>query len=436
MQLKKKTRIKGALASATCALLGSQIAHAADAEANKDHGWKFDAAFLSYSEKDRVDANETNIRAQKTFDNESKLNLNFVADTLSGASPNGAAPSDETQTFTRPSGHGSFEVEAGETPLDDTFHDTRTQIGLSWEAPINRVTRYNIGTNISSEYDYQSFSLSGGFSRDFNKKNTTLAIGASFASDTIDPEGGIPEPKSRMVLSGEEDSKDSGSETKEVFDLVLGVTQIINARTLMQFNLAVSQSDGYLNDPFKIVSVVDDDGINPETDGRPVYYVYESRPDSRTKTSFYWDTKHHFSWEDTLDISYRFMTDDWGIESHTVDMNYRWNINEHWYAEPHLRYYQQTEADFYRHSVGESEAVASNDEGLSADYRLAEFDATTIGLKVGYLMANDSELNLRLESYEQNGETQPDDAIGVQKNLDMYPDLEATIFQIGYTFKF
>ncbi len=429
MQLKKKTRIKGALASATCALLGSQIAHAADTNNDKDHGWKIDTAFLSYSEKDRVDANETNIRAQKTNKDDSKFSLNFVVDTLSGASPNGAAPSDQTQTFTKPSGNGSYDIEAGETPLDDTFHDTRTQIGVAWEAPINRVTRYNIGTNISSEYDYQSFSISGGLSRDFNKKNTTLSLGGSFASDTIDPEGGIPEAKSSMVAQGEDDSKDSGSEFKEVFDLVFGATQVINARTLMQFNLAISQSDGYLNDPFKIVSVVD-------TNGRPVDYIYESRPDSRTKTSLYWDTKHHFGWDDTIDLSYRFMTDDWGIESHTVDLHYRWNINEQWYAEPHLRFYQQTEADFYRHSVAEGEAVISNDEDLSSDYRLAEFDATTVGFKVGYMMANDSEINLRLESYEQKGDTQPDDAIGVQKNYDMYPDLEATILQISYTFKF
>lgn len=429
MQLTKKTRLKGVLASATCALLGTQVTYAADANTDKDYGWKIDTAFLSYSEKDRVDANEVNIRAQKTFTGERKLNLNLVTDTLSGASPNGAAPSDKMQTFTRPSGKDSFDVKAGDIPLDDTFHDTRTQIGISWEAPINRLLRYNIGTNISTEYDYQSISLSGGLSRDFNKKNTTLSIGGSFASDTVSPEGDIPIPKASMAAKNTPQPRDGSSETKEVFDLVFGVTQIIDARTLMQFNLAISQSDGYLNDPFKIVSVVD-------TTGRPVDYIYESRPDSRTKTSFYWDTKHHFSWDDTLDISYRFMTDDWGIDSHTVDLHYRWNISERFYAEPHLRFYQQTAADFYRHSIQEGEAVITNDEDLSADYRLAEFDATTVGLKIGYNVTNDSELNLRVESYEQKGDTQPSDAIGVQKNYDMYPDLKAIILQVGYTFKF
>lgn len=430
MQLiNKKTGIKGALAGATCALLGIQAAHAADNQADKVQNWKIDTAFLSYSEKDRVDANETNIRAQRTFSDDRKLNLNFVADTLSGASPNGAAPSDQPQTFTSPSGNKDYVIEAGEIPLDDTFHDMRTQIGASWEAPLGRVTRYNVGTNISSEYDYQSFSLSGGLSRDFNKKNTTLSLGGSYAADAISPEGDIPIPKSAMEAAGDPQNRDASSESKDVFDIVFGVTQVINATTLMQFNLSLSQSDGYLNDPFKIVSVVD-------SNGRPTQYIYESRPDSHTKTGFYWDTKHHFSWDDTIDLSYRFMTDDWGIDSHTVDLHYVWNITEKLYAEPHLRFYQQTAADFYRHSILDGESVVTDDEYVSADYRLAEFDATTLGFKVGYKMANNSEFNVRLESYEQKGDTQPADAVGVQKNYDMFPDLEATIIQVGYSFKF
>jgi len=429
MQLKNKKRIKGALTSAACTLLGTQSALAMDNQADREHGWKIDAAVLSYSEADRVDANEVNVRAQKTFEDESKLNLNIVMDTLTGASPNGAAPSDQTQTFTRPSGNGSYDIQAGEIPLDDTFRDTRAQIGVAWEAPINRLMRYRIGTNISSEFDYESISVNGGLSRDFNKKNTTLSLGGSFASDTLNPKGDIPIAKASMAPATTTQPREGTSESKQVTDLVFGITQIINARTLMQFNIGISQSDGYLNDPFKIVSVVD-------TNGRPVDYIYESRPDSRTKTSFYWDTKHHFSWEDTIDIAYRYMADDWGITSHTVDLHYRWNITDQWYTEPHLRYYQQSGADFYRHSVSDGEAVVTNDEDLSADYRLADFDATTLGLKVAYRMANDSELNMRLESYQQMGDTQPSDAIGVQKNYDMFPDLDAIILQVGYTFKF
>lgn len=425
MQLKDKKPIAGALLGASCALLGLQQSPLVSA-GEADNGWKVDAALLYYNEQDRVQAVEPTIKAQKTFAGDKKLNLNLVVDTLTGASPNGAAPSDTVQTFTRPSGNGSYTVAPGEIPLDDTFHDTRVQVGGSWEAPITRLLRYSVGANLSNEFDYQSLALTGGLTLDLNRKNTTLSVGASYASDSISPEGGIPIEKASMAAANATQPRDGDSESKNVLDLVFGLTQVINDRTIMQFNLGFSEASGYMNDPFKIVSVVDNNG-------RPVDYIYEARPDSRSKQFLYWDTKHHLVWGDTLSLSYRYMTDDWGIDSHTVDFHYRWNINNQWYLQPHVRWYQQSEADFYRHSLSQAEAVP---EFVSADYRLAGFDAATLGLKLGYKLSPDQELYARLESYQQRGDSNPSDAIGVQKNYDMFPDLDATMVQIGYSVKF
>lgn len=432
----KGLKITTALASATCALLGSTALHAAEAE-KADAGWKIDTAYLMYSEKDRVDASEPTIKAQKTFADDSKLGLNLVLDTLTGASPSGAAPASTSQTYTRPSGTGFYKVPAGEIPLDDTFHDMRTQIGASWDAPITRVLRYNIGGNVSAEHDYNSMSVNGGFSYDLNKKNTTLSANLSYATDSITPEGGVPTPLATMNTAGSATNRTGSDETKDVIDLVLGLTQVIDASTIMQFNLSLSESSGYLNDPYKVVSIVDavtgepigDVDLNPATIDA---VIYESRPDSRSKQSVFWDTKHHTSWGDTVDVSYRFMSDDWGISSHTVDFHYRWNFASNMYLQPHLRWYTQSEADFYRHNLLSTEVVPQE---VSADYRLAEFDATTVGAKFGYIFANDSELNFRIENYQSSGNVSSKDLVGVQQNFESYPDLDAMIFQIGYSFK-
>lgn len=421
MQLKQKTTLSGALATAACVLLGSPASAAAT-----DNSWTVDTALLSYSEKDRVSATEGTVRGQKQFSGDRTLNLNLVFDALTGASPNGAAPSDQVQTFTRPSGQGEYQVAPGEIPLDDTFHDTRVQIGANWDAPINRLTRYNIGTNLSKEYDYQSIGINGGISQDFNKKNTMLSLGVAAAFDQLSPEGGIPVEWAEMVSAGKTPKRSGSSETKQVYDLMLGLTQVINESTLMQFNVNLSHSSGYLNDPFKIVSLIDENG-------RPVEYLYEARPDSRQKVALYWNARHHLFWGDTISLAYRYMTDDWGINSNTVDLHYRWNINPHLYAEPHIRYYQQSEADFYRHSIAVSETRA---EYISADYRLAKFRAYTLGTKVGYRLNDSSEINLRVEAYQQRGEQHPANAVGVQKDYEMFPSLDAMIIQIGYRLSF
>ena len=464
---KSKLTIVSALASATCTLLGSTNVKAEGA------GWKIDTAYLSYSEKDRVTAHEPAIKIQKTFDNDSKLNLNFVYDTLSGPSPSGAAPSNQIQTFSGPSGGGSnIVIPAGQIPMDKNFEDQRTQFGASWDAPINRLLRYNIGFNISSEHDYKSLGISTGISRDFNRKNTTFSTGLSYSHDTIDPVGGTPTAgstllddhtyntftaasgtihynnerennrESRQIPDASNEDTEGGttsstlnsnsdSQTKEVADWFAGVSQVINAQTIMQFSLGLNYAKGYLNDPYKLVSIVD-----AET-GVPLNVVlggiiHEKRPDTRLKTSLYWETRHHFNWGDTLDTSYRYMFDDWGIRSHTVDVKYRWNMGDHFYLQPHLRWYRQTAADFYHESLSNAEPIPNE---FSADTRLAAFDARTIGFKFGYAFFDYNDISLRIEKYQQIPHT-IDNAIGIQATQDTFPDLQATIVQVSYSFTF
>ncbi|GAB1260721.1 DUF3570 domain-containing protein [Aurantivibrio plasticivorans] len=422
-QTVKAKDIASMLAIATCSLL---TATGSDNVSADDPSWQVDGAALMYSEKDRVDAAEPVLKISKRLKNDSLLTLKTVFDSLTGASPSGASPSNVPQTYTRPSGNGSYVVPAEETPLDDTFHDTRTQISVDYDAPIGELSRYNVGINVSSEFDYDSVGISAGWQRDFNRRNTTLMLGVSFANDTLSPKGGIPTPLASMQPAGDPAIRDGINDNKTVTDFILGVTQVINRHMLMQLNYSYGQSSGYLNDPYKIVSVVD------SVTGSTLDNIYESRPEERTKHSIYWQTKYFTPWQDTVDVSFRFMTDDWGIDSTTLDAKYRWNLSGKWYLEPHVRLYSQTAADFYRHSITN---ITLPMEHLTADYRLAEFDATTYGAKLGFRLSDKLELSMRAELYESSGDGSPADAVGIQQQLDLYPDLEATILQFGFSYR-
>ena len=109
MQLKKSKglTIAQAMAQASAVLLGAATplatVHA------EDHGWQVDTAALFYKEADgRVQAAEPVVNLKKDFGDEKILNLKLVLDSLTGASPNGAAPAGVPQTFTGPSGGGSY----------------------------------------------------------------------------------------------------------------------------------------------------------------------------------------------------------------------------------------------------------------------------------------------------------------------------------------
>ena len=435
MKRKDTKSVAASLAAATCSLLGSAAPQPVNAQ--EDPGWDFNTALLYYGEDaNRVQDLSANVLARRTFTDDRFLSMSLAVDSLTGATPTGAIPFDQPQTFTRPSGKKAYEIAAGEFPLDDTFRDTRVALSANWQQPLGRLYNVNAGFSFSDEYDYTHFGLNAKLSRDFNKRNTTLSMGFAFAADDIAPVGGSPTPFSPMLDVGDLSNR-QGDQTKDVMDLVFGVTQVISRNLLVQANYSYSHASGYLNDPYKFLSLVDpvtgDPVARPPTpgvDGPSHEYRFESRPDERTKHSLYTQAKYFMDGK-VLDLSYRYMTDDWEIDSHTVDARLRWPMSDRSYLEPHLRYYMQSEADFYRVALVEG---APAFEFASADYRLGDFDAITAGLKYGWKTQGGNDFSVRLEYYMQDGEIPSEQIVGNQAGRDLYPDLDAVIVQFSYRF--
>jgi hypothetical protein len=219
--------------------------------------------------------------------------------------------------------------------------------------------------------------------------------------------------------------------------MILGITQVISRNTLMQLNYSMGMQDGYLTDPYKIVTVVDpvtglpDNSalINVNADALP--YVYEKRPDSRQLNSLFLRTVHHLK-RDVINFSYRYFWDDWGITSNTFDLKYRYEIGRG-YLQPNIRYYMQDAADFYVHNLVQGTDVDSSGnvlrDNISSDYRLAKLTTTTLGLKYGYALGENSELSIRGELMSQS----IDD--GDVPAGEETPDLDAIIINAGYSLR-
>lgn len=382
------------------------------------------SAVMVYNEADRVKVMEAVVSANHEFANGRSANFRIVFDGMTGASASGATPASFAQTFTRPSGEGPYITPPGETPLDDTFRDSRIALSGGGAMPLGRFTNLSAGLYTSSEHDYTSLGGNAALTRDFNKRSTTLALRMSYFHDTISPEGGRPIPLAVMPTIGPDQPRLEGDGSKDVVDLGLGWTQVLNRSTVAQFNYTLSMVSGYQTDPYKIVSQVDGATGNPDN------YLFESRPEDRLRHVFFGKVNHHLG-RDIVSMSYRFMSDDWGIKSHTVDLTYRWNFSKTKYLRPHFRYYNQGAADFYRRYLVSGEELPTE---VSADYRLGDMVAYTVGLKHGRKLGNGHDLSFRLEYYMQTGESHPADAIGVLKDYDLYPTVGAIIFQVGYSF--
>ena len=439
---KRPDALRTALRFASCTLLSSTapMIHADDSEEN----WLFDSGVLEYSEKDRVRVIEPVISFRKFTSFDEFKEYKFTIDSMTGASPNGATPSNVVQTFTGSSGSSGYTTPADKTPMRE-FSDTRIAFNYTSETPLSSVSRKSSGYALSVEEDYGSLGFNTSLSRDVNNKHTTLTGGFGLSLDLVFPSGGAPEelanvnePSNEGRGGNDDDDEDEHEgdddfdpEFKGLFDVLFGVTQVLNRYTLMQLNYSHGFIRGYLTDPYKVVSVVDSDtgapAITPTTtDG---IYLNEKRPDERDTNSIYWKTVVNI-FGDVLRISYRYFWDDWGIKSNTIDIKYRFEFGGNYFIQPHYRYYSQTAVDFYRHSLRDNEITP---EFVSADFRLGKFTGKTVGVKIGANFKNSTRLDFRFEKYEQKGDSRPGDAVGIQQNYDLYPTLDATIVQISFS---
>ncbi|MCZ6642136.1 MAG: DUF3570 domain-containing protein [Gammaproteobacteria bacterium] len=420
-----------AVAAATSTLLGTT----ASAESSSGTGWDIRTSILYYGESDdRVEDLSLSIRAERTSESGQSFVFGVTTDSLTGATPTGAvlgaATADQPQTFTRPSSRGTYVATPGEVPTDDSFKDTRIAGNVSLRQPFAESWAVTFGLTYSDEYDYSHVGANASISREFNRKNTVINLGTSYANDEIYPEGGVPYPLSPMRLIGDDTSKLGRTEDKEVVDFLIGVTQVIDVRTIAQLNYSYSYIEGYQTDPYKILTVLDDATGMPVPGLDPGLFLYrfESRPYERTKHSLFAKIKRAMG-KGIFDVSYRYMTDDWGIDSHTVDSHYRFALTPRQYLEPHLRYYRQSEADFFRTNLLVSEPLPWR---ASADYRLAEFTGLTVGLKYGFRFSDTSEMSVRVEWYAQSGNSKLE---GVPLSTNVFPDLDAGIVQLNYRFR-
>jgi hypothetical protein len=430
--LSRAAHARRQLMAASCALLSaaaarSQETKTAPADSGLLEDWSVDSALAYYHEDGRIQAIEPVVNVAKVFADGQALSFTVTFDSLSGSSPNGALTSRMAQTFASPSGKAShrYTTAPGQLPVDPNYQDDRIAVGGNWSVPLTRVDQLSVGGKLSAEDDFLSATANASIAHDFNEKNTTLSLGIDDEYDSLRPIGGAPVPGSDYELF-----EKTGNKTKNGVGILLGLTQVITRNWLSEFNLSVDRFSGYLNDPYKITSIIDSAG---NTTG----YEYESRPDQRTRKSGYWENRVAWNQQVSTALSLRYMSDDWGVRSDTAQLHLHWSLfNRDRYIEPTLRWYRQTAADFYTPFILNSAAPTTGHE--SSDSRLGAFHALTYGLKYAQKLPglggrDESEISVRAEYYQQTFDERTATPAALQ-GLDLYPGLKAILVQVGWRF--
>jgi hypothetical protein len=269
------------------------------------------------------------------------IGLDLAYETMSGASP--------WFTLLDPNGSG----EALQAMSGATIDDDRTDFTLSGNYYLDN-GRIGLATGLSTEKDYDAINLSVDWERHFNNKNTTLSAGLGLSFDEIDPTDDPTIDPTRPT-----------SEDKETYTLFVGASQILSRNSLLQGSLTYKYSDGYLSDPYKLVYFT-----STTSTGRDL------RPDSRHQWALLTRYRRHVPrWNGSFHGDYRVSFDDWGIVSHTLEFAWHQQVLRSLKLVPSLRYYSQSEADFY------APWFTAPGSEQSSDYRLSPYGAFSYGLK-------------------------------------------------------
>lgn len=215
-----------------------------------------------------------------------------------------------------------------------------------------------LGVGFSSEYDYKSFSGRVGWTRDFDQRNTTLAVNLGFYSDTID--------------LYDVDGDVQGTDDRQTIDVSLALTRVLGPRTVAAIELTYTGQSGFLSTPFHEV-ILEPTPSFPEGER-----IAERLPDSRTRTALGLSLNHTFSKRIVQRIYYRFYDDDWSIQAHTVEAETHFRLptdNELWIF-PILRYYTQTGSDYF----SLPRTLGGDETFFTADRDLSELTSEKLGL--------------------------------------------------------
>ena len=292
----------------------------------------------------------------------------------------------------------------------------------------DRTNIYSGGISVANEFDY--FSLGGHISyvKSFNEENTTLNFGSKIYLDhwrptypgefkdfvhnfngTLDDNyfsgidiynqnGQIVNKNSSQNwrLSNPTIIKDKGRNT---YTFTLSFSQVLSKRMQVSFISEMTYQKGWLANPLQRVYFADKpnfyignpSGISNYTNRNNTGTFQladdiERLPHARIKIPLAMRFHYYINEFLVMKTYYRYYFDDWGIQSHTFEVELPVKLNFKWTLYPSYRFYNQTGAKYF----APYERHLSTEQFYTSDYDLSPFSANQFGMGIKYRDATTS----------------------------------------------
>lgn len=280
-----------------------------------------------------------------------------------------------------------------------------------------------IGLNLSfaKEYDYTSVGMGGSFTKLFNEKNTEIGIKSniyidswqpvypteikSFNEDNKNLNSGFFEGVDILNQNGAVINKTGANvwrpvkstlvenKARNTYSASISFSQMLSKKAQILMFLDVVQQNGWLANPMQRVYFGDRDNYYIGNAANIPNYTslknidvfqladdIERLPNTRFKLPIGARFNYYLNEIIALRTYYRYYYDDWGIISHTANIELPIKINDKFTLFPTYRYYSQTAADYF----APYEQLLSTNEFYTSDYDLSKFNSNQYGFGILY----------------------------------------------------
>ncbi|QRM90394.1 DUF3570 domain-containing protein [Lacinutrix sp. WUR7] len=276
---------------------------------------------------------------------------------------------------------------------------------------------WSANVSFANEFDYTSIGFGGGFAKLFNEKNTEIGVKANVYLDTWKPVYPIEldafkQTKGNLnqgFFQGIDILDQNGSvstnwspvtgfdlikdKARNSYSLSFSFSQILSKKAQMALFFDLVKQDGWLANPMQRVYFGDVDNYYvgnaasianyTSSSNKDVFQLaddIERLPDSRFKIPLGMRFNYYINETISLRTYYRYYFDDWGINSHTANVELPIKITSKFTLYPSYRFYNQTAADYF----APYEENVSTSEFYTSDYDLSKFSANQYGFGVSY----------------------------------------------------
>lgn len=267
--------------------------------------------------------------------------------------------------------------------------DARTHVNVGFNHRIrNTGTTYGVNGGLSIESDYFSRAIGASVS---HATSPSREFSASFQMFFDDLRWGrLDNGKAQKLLYPVElrNKEWFTMHNRNSFNLALGWYETINTRMAIGFYPGITYQTGLLSTPFHRVYFTDKS------------LRVENLPDQRLKFPVGIQLNTFLGSRYILRSNYRFYWDNYGIASHSINMELAVKMSYALSLTPFVRLYEQTQANYFK-PYSEHDVMQ---EFYTSDYDLSKFTSykTGLGLRYTPLSSRWRELEIRYAYYKRS----------------------------------